>query len=357
MFPKSRQPVTHSIYDTLALPRLAWSPGVGALHRAPLVNVVAAEGGAGLVGVIRNPRSRRNIGGGDRPVERAGVIVASPATREELRDVLAGFAMRGVDLLVIDGGDGTIRDVLTCAGDSFGGRAPRVAILPSGKTNALAIDLGVPAGWTLDDAIAAAGRGGVVQRSAIEIVHRDIAGPRVRGFLFGGGGFVDATELAQHTHRAGAFNGLAVGLALVGAIGSTLFGRADNRWRRGSRIAIDYRAGARPMHGAVTASDGARYMMLASTLERLPAGLKPFGRPRPGLKTLVVDAPPRRLAASVPWLLAGNEGAWLEERGYHRVDADAFDVELAAGFILDGEVFPGGAYRVSRSAPIRFVVP
>ncbi|MFD1786832.1 diacylglycerol/lipid kinase family protein [Sphingomonas floccifaciens] len=290
-------------------------------------------------------------------MHRHNVISATPDTRESLRDTLELFAARGIDLLAIDGGDGTIRDVLTCAGDSFGARWPDIAILPTGKTNALAIDLDVPANWTLDEAMEAATRGRTIARSPVEIVDRAVALPRVRGFLLGAGGFVDATELAQATHRAGAFNGLAVGLALAGAIGSTLFGRADNRWRRGSRMKLRYSDDARALYGAATQSDTARYMMLASTLERLPVGLKPFGRTRPGLKSLVVDAPPRGLATSVPFLLAGHEGAWLEARGYHRIDASAFDMDLDAGFILDGEIFPGGTYRVSQGAPLRFVVP
>ena len=354
---KSGRAVTQSIYDSLALPRLAFtSSDVG--YARPVSGRAYRTGAMpGLVGLIRNPRSRHNVGASPPLVYRPNVISEAPATREALRDTLAMFAARGIDLLVVDGGDGTIRDVLTCAGDSFGARWPDIAILPSGKTNALGIDLGVPAGWTLDAAMDTAVRGHTIQRSPVEIVHRDVARPRVRGFLLGAGGFVDATELAQHTHRAGAFNGLAVGLALAGAIGSTLFGRADNRWRRGSRMALRYSDDARPLHGAATDSDTARYMMLASTLERMPAGLKPFGRPRAGLKSLVVDAPPRGLATSVPFLLAGHEGAWLEDRGYHRIDASAFDVELDAGFILDGETFPGGAYRVAQGAPLRFVVP
>lgn len=345
-----------TIYDILALPRLAWDPG-GAIARAPTRQWSGGVAPA-LVGVVRNPRSRHNQSGAHEACFRPDVLHAAPETRAALRDVLAAYAAARIELLVIDGGDGTIRDVLTCAGDFWpAGQWPRIAILPSGKTNALAVDLGVPAGWTLDDALAAAGNGRIVKRSPLEISARGGAGPAVRGFLLGAAGFVDATALAQHTHKAGAFNGLAVALALGGAIGSTLFGGPENRWRRGSRVALRYTDGVTAMHGASIHSDAPRYMMLASTLERLPAGLKPFGRPRAGLKTLVVDAPPKRLAGSVPALLAGSEKPWLETRGYHRVDATALEVDLEAGFILDGEIFPGGGYTLRQAAALRFVAP
>ncbi len=349
--------MNNSIYDILALPRLAADPFGGAVVRASARGMTMARVASGLVGLIRNPRSRLNLGSDSQVAGRDNVLVATPATRAELRDVLLSFAARGIDLLVIDGGDGTIRDVLTCAGDAWGRAWPRVAILPAGKTNALAVDLGVPARWTFDDALAAATRGTVVHRTPLEIAPRGGDGPAVRGFLFGGGKFVDATALAQHTHNAGAFNGLAVTLALFGAVGSTLFGGAGSSWRKGSRIALRYTDGVRAMHGAATHTDANRYVMLASTLERLPAGLKPFGRSRPGMKTLIVDAPPRRLATMAPTLLSGSEARSLEDNGYHRIDADAIEIDMEAGFILDGETFPGGSYTLRRAASLRFVAP
>ena len=349
--------MNNTIYDILALPRLAWDPRGSVASHDVTRGFAMGSVAPGLVGLIRNPRSRHNLGTAGQILHRDDVLAASPATRAELRDVLATFAARGIDLLVIDGGDGTIRDVLTCAGDFWGTQWPRIAILPSGKTNALAVDLGVPAGWTFDDALAAASNGRIVNRSPLEIAPRGERGLAVRGFLFGGGNFVDATALAQHTHRAGAFNSLTVVLATIGAFGSTLFGSADSKWRRGSRIALRYTDGVDAMHGAGTHTDANRYVMLASTLERFPAGLKPFGRTRAGMKTLVVDAPIRGLALTAPALLSGSEARWIEDRGYHRIDADAVEIDLEAGFILDGETFPGGAYTLRRAVPLRFIAP
>src|SRR3546814_15016806 len=74
--------------------------------------------------------------------------------------------------LVVDGGDGTVRDVISAAPAAFGDRMPRMAILPSGKTNALALDLGVPLDWAVADVVEAAARGQFVRRAPIEI-YRD----------------------------------------------------------------------------------------------------------------------------------------------------------------------------------------
>ena len=51
----------------------------------------------------------------------------------------------------MDGGDGTLREVLTALPGAFA-TPPLLAVLPSGKTNILALDLGTPHGWTLEAA-------------------------------------------------------------------------------------------------------------------------------------------------------------------------------------------------------------
>jgi hypothetical protein len=348
--------VNGTIYDFSALPRVA-TPSTDAPVRAPARVRAALAPAPERVGMITNPRSHRNKRGLGAALPRADVTAVAPRSRAELRDVLARFAAERIDLLVIDGGDGTVRDVLTCAEDVWGAAWPRLAVLPAGKTNALALDLGVPDGWTLDQALAAARAGRSVTRSPIEIARRGEPGVIVRGFLFGSGAFVAATALAQRTHRAGAFNGVAVGMTLVGAIGQTFFGGADSEWRRGERMRVRHDPRSAPMHDAPLASDRRDYMLLASTLEHLPLGVRPFGKVRAGLKTLAIEAPPRRMAAAVPALLGGSEAAWLERAGYHRVDAPAIDLDLDGRFILDGEIFPAGSYRLVEAPPLSFVVP
>lgn len=302
------------------------------------------------IGIVCNPRAHLNRGAEyEAGVAGAGsVLIAAPRTRAALADELADFAARGVDLLVIDGGDGTVRDVLSCAGDIWSGHWPQIVVIPSGKTNALALDLGLPQGWTLADALGALGRGRVERHRPVEIVRAE-DGARLRGFLFGAGAFVSATELAQHTHRAGAFNGVAVGLALGWVVLQTLFGPATGNWRAGTPMRLNL-AGQDP-------ETRARYLLLASTLGRFPLGLKPFGPARRGLKLLAIDAPPRRVWAAAPAIIAGADAPWLDGAGYHRVETTGFDVTLDQGFILDGEHYPGGTLSVRLGPLLSFVVP
>lgn len=299
------------------------------------------------VGIIWNAKARHNIA---RQVEyMRGPGCAMPRTHAEMHDALASFAARGVDVLVIDGGDGTVRDVLSAAVQHFGASLPRLAIVPSGKTNALANDLGIPKSWTIQSALNAARLGNIKQRSPLAISYADGAHPDMLGFMWGSGAFVRATALAQTTHRFGAFNGVAVGLSIAGGIAQTLLGARDNIWRRGDRLRIETAGGSMV--------ERTLYLMLASTLERLPGGIRPFGKERQGLKLFAVDAPPKRMLASLPGVLLGSESAYLRSSGYHRADVDQIRLLLESEFILDGEAFSGGEIVLRKCEPLSFVVP
>lgn len=302
------------------------------------------------VGVISNPKSHRNRSGAGAALEAGqGVVFETPLTRDDLPRALGRFAVRKIDLLVIDGGDGTVRDVITVASPAFGGALPSLAVIPSGKTNALALDLGVPFGWTLQAAMDAACAGRFKTRAPMEFTRAGDADPSLRGFLFGAGAFARATALAQRTHRFGAFHGVAVGLSLAGGIAATAFGNGTNSWNIGERMRI------RLGNGHV--ADRAFYILFGTTLKRLPLNVKPFGPPRQGLKLLAIDAPPRRMLTMVPALLSGSEAASLEDAGYHRGDPDFFQLSLAEEFILDGERYEGGDLMVRQGTPLRFAVP
>jgi len=302
------------------------------------------------VGVIGNPRSHRNHGG-SRPTElpEAFVFKREPASRNELVSVLTQFVNEGVELIVIDGGDGTVRDVLSVAHGVYRGQLPRIAVIPSGKTNALALDLGLPSHWSLGDAIRAHMANTVADRAPVHIHWNNDALPDQLGFIFGLGVFSRATILAQRVHRQGMFNSLAVFVTVAMALLKSIFGGPRNAWRRGDM--------ARVSRNGVDVFAERVYLMLASTLRKMPVGLRPFGRVRDGLKFLTVKAPPRGLVRNFLPVMKGRESPELEADGYLRRDADRVFLSLDRGFILDGEQFPGGNLIVSKGRPIQFVVP
>lgn len=310
--------------------------------------VAARLGREPRIGLIHNARARHNIGR-HVPLLVTGCDHVMPQTHDELHDVVASFVAKGIDTVIIDGGDGTVRDVLSVISRYFPAYRPRLAIVPSGKTNALALDLGISADWTLDQAVHGALHSRVEERAPIEVWRDGADRPELSGFIFGAGAFVRATQTAQKTHRIGAFNGAAVGLSIAAAVGQSLFGGAHNPWRRGEVMQLACDGGA--------AIAGPQYLVLASTLRRMPLGIKPFGAARAGLKMLRIAAPPVRIAQAVPAILMGLEWAWLRRAGYDRQDARRIDVTLDNGFVLDGETFDGGRLSLRQGAPLSFIVP
>lgn len=302
------------------------------------------------IGVISNPRSHGNRNG-VRAIDLPDAVVIrhTPDTHDALLDCLREFAEQRMDLIVIDGGDGTIRDVLTAAHDIFGGRLPRFAVLQSGKTNALAMDLGVPRDWTIADALAAHQRDHVATREPILVRWLNSDRPEALGFIFGFGAYVRATLLARRVHKQGWFHGPAVAMTVARAVLATVMGDRGGGWRRGSLVRV-----SRDRFDILSER---MFLILGSTLHQMPLGIKPFGRPRGGLKFLAVKAPPKQILRYVPAILSGKTSQKLEDNGYIRRDTDRVFLAIRKGFILDGEHFPGGNLVIGRTTPVEFVIP
>lgn len=312
--------------------------------------------GAPLVGIVRNPRAHRNLGLASELADCANILVETPRNHAALRDTLATFAERGIDYLAVDGGDGTVRDVLTCGAGIFGYDWPPLVILPKGKTNALVVDLGLPDEWALPAAMEAIAHGKTMVRRPLAVT-LPLTGELVQGFFLGTGAFMHGTHFGQQAHRWGMFNSLAVGLIIMWCLIQTMFARANNIWRKGTPMSLrDGLSGAelpRSRFGNV----GERFIMVASTLERFPLGIRPFGAPRSGLKLAVIDAPLRWIMGLLPILLTGLDSAFLRRNGAHRFDVKSLDLRLDDRFTLDGEFFPAGRYSLRQGPELRFVVP
>lgn len=326
-----------------------------AVRARPLRRVPAR--GAPLVGIVRNPRSHRNRARAPELADCANILVETPRTHAALRETLAGFAERGIDYLAVDGGDGTVRDVLTCGMGVFGDDWPPLVVLPKGKTNALVVDLGLPNEWKLPEAMQAIGRGKTIVRRPLNIALPGDGGQQVQGFILGAGAFARGTQMGQQAHRWGAFNSFAVGLIIVWCLMQALLASAANAWRKGTAMRLrDGDDGSELPHSRHGNPDE-RFVMVASTLERFPLGIRPFGKARAGLKLAIIDAPLRSVLALLPVVMTGLDRPFMRRVGLHRIDVETLDLELGDRFILDGEYFPAGRYRLRQGPELRFVVP
>ena len=345
------------IYEFGQIPRL--DPTAKPRGRARRVR---DAGQAPTVGVIYNPRSHRNLGADFDCGLCPHVHIAQPRERGQLPLALTEFAERGIDLLVINGGDGTVRDVLTCGQAIFGDDWPAIAVLPKGKTNALTVDLGVPDDWSLQDAIDALDHGSRVYRRPMAVSAAEEPGKapgisRVAGFILGAGAFTKATQAGQSAHKLGAFDSMVVAVTGLWALMQSLFAGRSNPWRQGARMRIGLGTSDAPMAHSGHGDPAMRQLLFASTLERLPAGIKPFGALKSGLKLVAIDQISRRTTALVPLALLGRLRGSLRTRGIHQLAATQFSLSIDDQFILDGEAFPAGDYRIEQGPELAFVAP
>ena len=100
------------------------------------------------IALLSNPRSTGNVAQLPRIrafcAEHPDVFHYEVEQAGQIGEAMKTIARVKPKLLVINGGDGTVQAALTeiYSGDHFGGTPPPVAVLPNGKTNLIALDLG-----------------------------------------------------------------------------------------------------------------------------------------------------------------------------------------------------------------------
>lgn len=101
------------------------------------------------IGVITNPKSRRNLRNPRLAGQLAYILgergeLAQPADLNALAAVAQRFRERDIDILCINGGDGTMHAAMSAMVKAYGDHPlPRIAILRSGTMNTIAHGLGV----------------------------------------------------------------------------------------------------------------------------------------------------------------------------------------------------------------------
>jgi hypothetical protein len=270
----------------------------------------------------------------------------------QIGEALRSIAMVKPRVLVINGGDGTVQATLTelYNGDHFKDDLPPVAVLPNGKTNLIAIDLGVEGDplKALAQIIEIAESNlaqHVVQRELISLSEGEQNNRPVLGMFLGGAGLADTILYCRHKiYPLGLPNGLSHVIAGLAVIFSLLFGvRARFLPPPPNPVRVSL----------IRDGEGTQRFafLIVTTLEKLL--LTGRNRQARGLRLMAIEqslsALMRGLCAGVMGKL-GNapvEGVHVEHGDIIRIESDATSV------ILDGETFNATRDRpiILRSTP------
>lgn len=253
-------------------------------------------------------------------------------------------------VLAINGGDGTVQAALTELhnGGHFGDSPPPVAVLPSGKTNLIALDLGARGDpiATLRRLIDLARtddlRPFTVARELIALRHGDGKAEPVIGMFLGGAGLADTMFYCREKiYPLGLPNGLAHVITAF-ALLAKLFLRMKASYLPPDPepLSISVRRTGKTLTG--------RFALLAvTTLEKLLLSSDLSGRREGALKLLAVDQQPMSMVRGFLASIGGKLGRSVV-RGVHFEEADEITIESDnSSVILDGETF-----RASRGQPI-----
>jgi len=299
------------------------------------------------IGVIINPLSGGNRNGlGDirRLIcDHPQVVHCDVQTPEDVLEALKDFARQEVDLLAVNGGDGTVQAVLTALfhNQPFE-MQPLLAVLQSGTTSMTARDVGFT-GCRIKSlkklfkwAAAGDGTPQVIQRPVLQVTS---PGHQTRyGMFFGACAIYQGIEYFHRNINTKGLRG-EIGPAL------TILRFLLSAVRRSS----DFIPPA-PVAVSVDNSPPQQFdslVVLVSALERLFLGLYPYwGNESGPLHYTAVRAQPRCLLRALPSLLRGRVGAHgTAANGFFSHNAHEIKFNLNSGFTLDGQLYTPEACR------------
>ncbi|MEM8793216.1 MAG: diacylglycerol kinase family protein [Pseudomonadota bacterium] len=291
--------------------------------------------------ILRNPSSARNAGRAA-PETPDGVAVEELTELDALSGLLEKAKGRSSDLLVIDGGDGTIREVVSRLPEVFGDAPPILAIMPNGNTNLIARKHGGLPGYAALEDLASADRTGMSGKIKAAPVLR-VDGLReqpVRGFIAGWGAYATGTRIAME--ELSSRGGRQVAGAILSIIRRTFLGDEATALRSGIEAHIEPEG-----HPASTDKS---FAGIATVLEgSLISGLNPFWGDGAGeLRWIDIAAPPRRLFLAAPFIAMGRPRGWMTRAGYRSGRSAVLDLRLEGDLVVDGEVFQCAADRPLR---------
>ena len=256
----------------------------------------------------------------------------------DVASALETFAQREVEIVGINGGDGTIQAVLTALFHRRPfERPPLLAIFRSGTDSAIARDVGLAG--PRDHAVQALsrwadtgdGQGVILQRQVLRLQITPERQP-LYGMSFGAAAIYQGILFCRRrVHTLGFHGDVAPGLTIVRFLLAFASGKSDLMTPVPMAISLDQ---APPLHLNCL-------VVLITTLERLSAGLRPYwGRERGPLHYTAVSARPRKVFLALPSLVRGRQGRHgTPENGYFSHNVREVRLTFKGGFTLDGELY------------------
>jgi hypothetical protein len=262
-------------------------------------------------------------------------------------------------VLAINGGDGTVQAALTELhnGGHFGAGTPPVAVLPSGKTNLIALDLGahgdpVEALTRLLEIARADLAPHLVARELISLSGGESGVTPVIGMFLGGAGLADLMMYCrERIYPLGLPNSVSHFITAIAVVLRQVFRlRASFLPPEPAPLSVSVRR-----EGAIT---GRFAFLFVTTLEKLLLSGEVGSHGHGPLKFVAVEQKPVSMLRAFAASLVGRLGQ-TKLAGVHVEEADEIAIEgESSRVILDGETFRAGVGKpilLKPAQPLSFV--
>jgi hypothetical protein len=328
----------------------------------------------GRIGLISNPASGHNRD----QFEKIRALIADcdrvshleTTSTGEIPGALARFARQKIDVLAINGGDGTVSAVLGHALEhGVFQNLPPVVLLPGGTANMNAGDIGAPGkllpavkrfcAWARSgDHRQAETHSGVpadgerVQRSLMRVQFGSEPGVHY-GMFLGMGAVIQGTEYA---HKEIHSRGLRDDFSGALGVARTVWGLVRDDPRFCQPVNLNLRLG-----GDTDGDEHSALIVAISSLQRLFMGMRPFWGSGPGaLRLTLIKEHPHRFLGTFVSIARGKPNRHATAgNGYLSHNADAISINMRGSLNLDGEILESHNYDepvcITASAPVTFI--
>ena len=315
------------------------------------------------IALISNPKSTGNLAQLPRIrafcAEHPDIFHYEVEQASQIGEAMRTIARIDPAVLAINGGDGTVQAVLTELhnGRHFGATAPPVAVLPSGKTNLIALDLGaqgdpVQALEKLMEIARADLSPYLVARELISLSGGESGITPVIGMFLGGAGLADIMLYCrERIYPLGLPNSISHLITAVAVVLRQVFRmRASFLPPEPSPLSVIVRR-----EGTIT---GRFAFLFVTTLEKLLLSSELESGGRGPLKFVAVEQKPVSMVRAFAASLVGRLGH-TKLAGVHVEEADEIAIEgHESRVILDGETFRAGLGKpilLKPAPPLSFV--
>lgn len=307
------------------------------------------------IGIITNPHSKLNKRNPKRPDALAYIAgqrgkFALTQSLDELQEVTQDFFRKGISIIAINGGDGTISQTLSAVYKAYGSQPfPKIAILRGGTINVLANNLRVRGqpekllSKLLENHSAKAGEHNTISIPSINIDGRI-------GFLFGTGIAPNFLE-KYYLHKSGPIGAAywALRTWASGMLNTSFF----RKMMPDEVVHIHFDEGQSLRFWGTTC--------LASTVKNMPLGLTLFNDLKANPNLMQFMAFSEKAAKTVwrlPFLLTGNKNSLKSGRISSCTTGFEMSYLHPFSYTLDGELYrtENESLHVTKGPTIEFIV-